>query len=67
MPVMPLNTDSNTWLICFSYKEDGELKFFKEEFVGSIREAMFHEMQLRDLTKDGFIPSIRKTSLPNQL
>jgi hypothetical protein len=53
MPVMPLKIDSNTWLICFSHKVDGELKFYKKEFVGSIREALFHEMQLRGLAKDG--------------
>jgi hypothetical protein len=53
MPVVPLNIETNTWLICFSHKVNGELKFFKEEFVGSIREAMFHEMQLRGLAKDG--------------
>jgi len=52
MPVMPLNTDSNTWLICFSQNLDGKLTFFKEEFVGSIREAMFHEKQLRGLAKE---------------
>lgn len=53
MPVMPLNTDSKTWLICFSHKVNGEVKFFKEEFVGTIKEAMFREMQLRGLAKDG--------------
>lgn len=53
MPIMPLNADSSTWLICFAYKADGKEKFIKEEFVGSIREAMFYEMQLRDLARDG--------------
>jgi len=53
MPVMPLNSDSNTWLICFSHKVNGEYKLFKEEFVGTIKEAMFREMQLRGLAKDG--------------
>lgn len=53
MPVMPLDRNSNTWLICFSHTVDGEHKFFKEEFVGTIREAMFYEMQLRGLAKDG--------------
>lgn len=61
MPVMPLNTDSNSWLICFSQKVDGELRFFQVEFVGSIREAMFHEMQLRDLAKDGIYSLISQT------
>jgi hypothetical protein len=59
MPIMPSNTGSNTWTICFSHKVNGELKFFKEEFVGSIREAMFLEMQLRGLARDG-IDSIYK-------
>jgi hypothetical protein len=53
MPVMPLDSSSNTWLICFSYKADGEIKYFRKEFTGTIREALFHEMQLRGLTKDG--------------
>jgi len=53
MPIMPSKTGPNTWLICYSVKVDGELKFVKEEFEGSIREAMFHEMQLRGLAKDG--------------
>jgi len=57
MPVMPLDTESNRWLICFSHKIDGEHKFFKEEFTGSIREAMFYEMQLRGLAKDGILPA----------
>jgi len=60
MPVMPLNAESNTWLICFSHKVNGEHKFFKEEFVGSIREAMFHEMQLRGLANDGIHPVYRQ-------
>lgn len=61
MPLMPLNTDSNRWLICFSYIVDGTPKFFKEEFVGSIREAMFYEIQLRGLAKDGIPPICRET------
>jgi len=61
MPVMPVNPDSNTWLICFSHKVDGELKFFREEFVGSIREAMFHEMQLRSLAKNSTYSTDSKT------
>ena len=59
MPVMPLDADTNTWLICFSHKVNGEYRYIKEEFVGTIREAMFHEMQLRGLAKDG-IDSILK-------
>jgi hypothetical protein len=60
MPVLPLNPDSNTWLICFSYKVEGKSKFVKEQFVGSIREAMFHEMQLRSLARDGFNPTLKQ-------
>ena len=53
MPILPIDADSNTWLICFSQKVNGEYKHFKGEFVGTIREAMSHEMQLRSLAKDG--------------
>lgn len=53
MPVMPLNPDSKTWLISILHKVNGEDKLFKEEFVGTIKEAMFREMQLRGLAKDG--------------
>jgi len=52
MPIMPSKTCANTWLICFSIKVDGELKYVKEEFVGSIKEAMLYEMQIRGLEKD---------------
>ena len=41
------------FLICF--KVDVALRCINEEFVGSIKEAMFHEMQLRSLVKDGSI------------
>ena len=60
MPLMPLNNDSNRWLICFSHKVDGTPSFYKEEFVGSIREAMFYEIQLRGLAKDGIHPICRE-------
>jgi hypothetical protein len=53
MPVLPQDTDSNIWLICFSHKVDGKSKFIKETFVGSIREALLHEIQLRGLARDG--------------
>jgi hypothetical protein len=50
---MPSNTGPNTWNICFTIRVNGELKIVSEEFFGSIREAMFYEMQLRGLVKDG--------------
>jgi len=61
MPIMPLDSDSNSWLICFSYTLDGKCRFIKEEFVGSIREALFYEIQLRDLAKDGIDLGVRQT------
>jgi len=61
MPVLPQNTDSNTWLICFSHKVDGNTRFIKETFVGSIREAMFREMQLRGLARDGIDSIFKQT------
>jgi len=61
MPVLPLNTDTNTWLICFSHKVDGKSKFIQEKFVGTIREAMFHETQLRSLAKDGIDSIFKQT------
>lgn len=64
MSIMPLNSESNTWLICFSYRLCGESKFVKEEFVGSIKDALFHEVQLRDLAKDGIDVAGRQTQLP---
>ena len=62
MPIMPIKTDSHTWLICFSYTLDGKSRFVKEEFTGSIREALFYEVQLRDLAKDGIDVVARQTS-----
>jgi hypothetical protein len=53
MPIMPSKTAENTWNIYFSVKVDGEVRFVNEEFVGTIREALFYEMQLRGLAKDG--------------
>ena len=53
MPIMPASKGRNKWLICFTLKIDGAVKFVKEEFQGTVREAMIHEMQLRGLAKDG--------------
>lgn len=53
MPIIPSETELNTWNICFTTKVDGQLRVHKEIFVGSIREAVFYEMQLRGQAKDG--------------
>ena len=53
MPIMPSGTSGNTWKIYCAIKVNGEVKFIDEEFKGTIREALFYEMQLRGLVKDG--------------
>ena len=53
MPIIPSATELNTWNICFTTKVDGQLKVHKEIFVGSIRDAVFYEMQLRGQAKEG--------------
>lgn len=53
MPIMPSDKGSTTWIICFSKITDGELRYFREEFYGTIKDAMFHEMQIRGLINDG--------------
>ena len=55
MPITPSKVSENTWNIKLCLKVDGKLRCINEEFVGSIKEAMFHEMQLRSLAKDGNI------------
>ena len=55
MSITPSNIAQNTWNIKLCLKVDGQLRCINEEFVGSIKEAMFHEMQLRALTKNGSI------------
>jgi len=52
MPIMPSKAGSNTWHIFFSVTVNGKLEYFKEEFEGSIKEAIFYEMQIRALAKD---------------
>lgn len=53
MPIMPSDKGPTTWIIFFSKIIDGEKRHFKEEFTGTIKDAMFHEMQIRGLIKDG--------------
>ena len=55
MSITPSNIAENTWDISFCFKVNGRLKCINEEFVGTIKEAMFHEMQLRDLARDGYL------------
>ena len=55
MAIIPSTTDPDTWNICFTTKVDGELIVHKNVFVGSIREAVFYEMQLRGQAKDNTI------------
>ncbi len=55
MSIMPANAAENTWDIKLCVKVDGELRCISERFVGTIREAMSHEMQLRGRAKDGNI------------
>lgn len=52
MPIFPSTIDPNTWDICITTIVDGQLKVHREVFVGSIREAVLFEMQLRELAKD---------------
>ena len=47
MPITPSKNGSNSWIISYSIKVDGDLKVFTEEFIGTIKDAMLHEKQLR--------------------
>lgn len=47
MPILPASKEQNTWLICFSVKVNGAVMFIREEFVGTVREAIRYEMDLR--------------------
>jgi len=58
MPITPSKTGSNSWIISYSIKVDGDLKIFTEEFIGTIKDAMLHEKQLRKAA----IPSISATA-----
>jgi hypothetical protein len=51
MPILPASKEPNRWLICFTIKADGVVKFVKEEFRGTVREAIFQEMHLRNLAR----------------
>jgi hypothetical protein len=53
MSITPSKIAENTWDIKLCFKVDGELRCIKEEFVGSIKDAMLHEKQLRGLARDG--------------
>jgi len=55
MPITPSKFDENTWDIKLCINVGGELRCIKEEFVGTIKEAMSYEAQLRGLVKDGSI------------
>jgi len=48
MPITPSKNSTNTWIISYSFTEDGEYKVLTEEFKGSIKDAMFYEKQLRE-------------------
>ena len=47
MPILPASKEQNTWLICFSVKANGVVMFIREEFVGTVRDAIRYEMDLR--------------------
>jgi hypothetical protein len=58
MSIVPSKTESNTWLISFSIRVDGELRFVNEEFAGNIKDALSYERQLRGLAQAGeYVPS----------
>ena len=59
MPITPSKTAENTWNIKLCFRVNGELRCINEEFVGTIKEAMFHELQLRQMAKDGSIDLVR--------
>ena len=48
MPITPSKNSTDTWIISYSFTEDGEYKVLTEEFKGSIKDAMFYEKQLRE-------------------
>jgi hypothetical protein len=52
MPILPSDSGTNAWKICFSIKVDGETRYVKEDFIGTIREAMSQEMRLRGQAKE---------------
>jgi hypothetical protein len=55
MPITPSKSAENAWDIKLCLKVDGQLRCITEEFVGTIKEAMAYEAQLRGLAKDGSI------------
>jgi hypothetical protein len=56
MPIKPLKNSTNTWIISYSFTEDGEHKVLTEEFKGTIKEAMSHEKQLRKVSMRSSLP-----------
>ena len=52
MPIIPTGKEPTKWLICYSYNVDGSVMHVKEEFHGTVREAMLHEIWLRGLVRD---------------